>query len=73
MLIALVILNIVHPGRVMPGQESELPSRRDRKKNGISKKADKLITMQSPVEEVMVERNSCTACQSPNVEDIHLE
>lgn len=31
MLTALVLLNIVHPGTVMPGKESDLPSRKERK------------------------------------------
>ena len=31
MLIALVLLNVVHPGQVMPGKDSDLPSRKDRK------------------------------------------
>ncbi|KAJ5884530.1 hypothetical protein N7504_012102 [Penicillium tannophilum] len=39
MLLALVILNIVHPGRIMPGTESEVPSRKERKKMNIDTKA----------------------------------
>ncbi|KAJ6017113.1 hypothetical protein N7451_000492 [Penicillium sp. IBT 35674x] len=39
MLLALVMLNIVHPGRVMPGAESEVPSRKERKKMSIDTKA----------------------------------
>ena len=31
MLIALVLFNIVHPGKTMPGKESDLPSRKQRK------------------------------------------
>ena len=31
MFIALVLLNIVHPGKVMPGKESDFPSRKERK------------------------------------------
>lgn len=31
MLTALVLLNVVHPGNVMPGKESDLPSRKERK------------------------------------------
>ncbi|KAJ5107809.1 hypothetical protein N7456_004484 [Penicillium angulare] len=31
MLIALVLLNIVHPGRLMPGKDSDMPSRKQRK------------------------------------------
>lgn len=34
MFIALVLLNIVHPGRIMPGPESNLPSRKSRKALG---------------------------------------
>lgn len=39
MLLALVLLNVVHPGRIMPGTESEVPSRKARKKMGIDIKA----------------------------------
>ncbi|KAK3725926.1 hypothetical protein LTR37_000074 [Vermiconidia calcicola] len=31
MLLALVLLNVVHPGRLMSGQESDMPSRKQRK------------------------------------------
>ncbi|KAI4147707.1 MAG: hypothetical protein L6R39_003031 [Caloplaca ligustica] len=31
MLIALVVYNAVHPGRIMPGKEGDFPSRRERK------------------------------------------
>ena len=34
MLIALVLFNVVHPGRIMPGKHSELPSRKERKAAG---------------------------------------
>lgn len=34
MLIALVLLNVWHPGRIMPGKESNLPSRKQRKAIG---------------------------------------
>lgn len=34
MFIALVLLNVVHPGRLMPGKESDLPSRKSRKEMG---------------------------------------
>lgn len=34
MLIALVLFNIVHPGSVMPGKESDFPSRKERKAMG---------------------------------------
>ena len=37
MLLALVALNIVHPGRIMPGSESDMPSRKERK-NGLRSK-----------------------------------
>ncbi|KAJ5117611.1 hypothetical protein N7448_011243 [Penicillium atrosanguineum] len=35
MLLSLVILNFLHPGRIMPGKESDLPSRKERKSEGI--------------------------------------
>lgn len=31
MFIALVLFNLVHPGKVMPGKESDFPSRKERK------------------------------------------
>ena len=34
MLFALVLLNVVHPGRIMPGKESDFPSRKERKRVG---------------------------------------
>jgi hypothetical protein len=38
MLLALVILIFVHPGRIMPGKEGDLPSRKERKVEGIYSK-----------------------------------
>ena len=34
MFAALVLLNVWHPGRIMPGKESDLPSRKQRKAVG---------------------------------------
>ncbi|KAK5461090.1 hypothetical protein LTS15_003153 [Exophiala xenobiotica] len=34
MLLAFILLSIVHPGRIMPGKECEILSRRERKKTG---------------------------------------
>ena len=34
MFIALVLFNLVHPGQMMPGNESDLPSRKERKAIG---------------------------------------
>lgn len=34
MLVALVLFNIVHPGQIMPGKESDFPSRKERKRIG---------------------------------------
>lgn len=31
MFVALALLNFVHPGRIMPGKESDMPSRKQRK------------------------------------------
>ena len=31
MLVALIIFNIVHPGKVMAGKDSDFPSRKERK------------------------------------------
>jgi hypothetical protein len=39
MLLALVVLSFVHPGRIMPGKESNLPSRRERKVEGINRRS----------------------------------
>lgn len=38
MLLASVLFNVVHPGRIMQGKESDIPSRKERKKNGASYK-----------------------------------
>ncbi len=40
MFIALVLLNIYHPGRVMPGNESDLPSRKERKQLNYAKSSE---------------------------------
>jgi hypothetical protein len=42
MLVSLVILNVFHPGRIMPGEESDLPSRKERKVKGFLNKTEKL-------------------------------
>lgn len=34
MLVALVLFNVVHPGRIMPGKDGDLPSRKQRKAIG---------------------------------------
>jgi len=31
MFLALVVFNVIHPGRIMPGKESDFPSRKERK------------------------------------------
>jgi len=41
MLLALVVLNLFHPGRIMPGKDSDFPSRKERKVKGVCKKAVK--------------------------------
>jgi hypothetical protein len=38
MLFALVILNIFHPGRVMAGPDSDIPSRKERKNKAFRTK-----------------------------------
>lgn len=43
MLIALVILNVVHPGRIMPNKESDIPSRKERRLHGIQNKSEREI------------------------------
>lgn len=42
MLIALVLLNVVHPGKLMPGQDSDMPSRKQRKNMTTNTKATTL-------------------------------
>ena len=42
MLAALVMFNIVHPGRIMSGKESDIPSRKQRKQAGRRTKFDEL-------------------------------
>jgi hypothetical protein len=41
MLIALVVLNVIHPGRIMPGTDGDIPGRKERKQNGILNKSKK--------------------------------
>ncbi|RMZ37304.1 hypothetical protein CA14_011483 [Aspergillus flavus] len=38
MLLALVLFNFIHPGRLMPGKNSDIPSRKERKKMGVCTK-----------------------------------
>ena len=42
MLFALVILNVFHPGRIMSGRASNLPSRKERNVEGIHNKTEKM-------------------------------
>ena len=37
MLIALVLFNVVHPGKIMAGKESDFPSRKERKHLGLAR------------------------------------
>lgn len=39
MLVALLILNVVHPGRLMPGKVADMPSWRQRRKQRREAKA----------------------------------
>ncbi|KAJ5703628.1 hypothetical protein N7493_011553 [Penicillium malachiteum] len=48
MLIALVMLNVVHPGRLMPGKESEMPGRKQRKQMKVFTKDAQNDTMLGP-------------------------
>ncbi|MCJ1278200.1 hypothetical protein MMC21_006015 [Puttea exsequens] len=48
MLIALVMFNVIHPGRIMPGKESDFPSRKQRKaigKNNVMGRAGGSLPM----------------------------
>lgn len=47
MLLAFVLLNVVHPGRIMPGNISDIPSRKERKRTGISYKIDPIESEQT--------------------------
>ena len=38
MLTCLVLFNVIHPGRLMPGKESDFPSRKQRKAAGKNNK-----------------------------------
>lgn len=42
MLFSLVILNFIHPGRIMAGVGSNLPSRKERKAQGINNKTENI-------------------------------
>ncbi|PWY73125.1 hypothetical protein BO94DRAFT_607609 [Aspergillus sclerotioniger CBS 115572] len=39
MLLALVLLNVVHPGRIMPGVDGDMPGRKQRRRLGVDSKA----------------------------------
>ena len=55
MLIALVLFNIIHPGSVMPGRESDLPSRKERKRMRKEAKSAKLAGNDAAYESVPVD------------------
>jgi len=40
MLLALVLFNVVHPGRIMAGKKGDIPSRKQRKQAHINAKTD---------------------------------
>jgi hypothetical protein len=42
MLLALVVLNFIHPGRIMSGKDSDLPSRKERNLEGVRNKPGKI-------------------------------
>ncbi|KAJ5627410.1 hypothetical protein N7528_004837 [Penicillium herquei] len=48
MFIALVMLNVIHPGRLMPGKESEMPGRKQRKQMNVYTKEAPNDTMAGP-------------------------
>ena len=49
MLLAFILLSIVHPGRIMPGKECEILSRRERKKTGARcKHVFTTLSLESP-------------------------
>jgi len=60
MLIALWLFNIFHPGRTMPGKESEMPSLKQRRRDGTAA-ATRRVVMSSPEESeehIMMQNNS---------------
>lgn len=55
MFTALVIYNVIHPGRIMPGKKSDFPSRKERKnyfKRASSGNSFQLLPTTQPVEPV---------------------
>ena len=59
MLVALVLFNVVHPGRIMPGKESDFPSRKERKllkKNGTENSNITLLPSQYHITNLERER-----------------
>lgn len=51
MFLALVLFNLVHPGRIMPGKESDFPSRKERKhyfKPGSSEDSSTILPRAQP-------------------------
>ena len=51
MLAALVLFNVVHPGRIMPGKDSDLPSRKQRKAIGKANMRGRMAGDSLPVYE----------------------
>lgn len=53
MLTCLVLFNVIHPGRLMPGKESDFPSRKQRKaagkNNTMGRAADALPLYEQPI------------------------
>lgn len=47
MLAALVLLNLVHPGVVMPGKECDMPGRKERKRRARMEK-ETALTSEEP-------------------------
>ena len=45
MFIALVLFNVIHPGKIMPGKESDFPSRKERKNLFKTNRGDDYATI----------------------------
>lgn len=58
MFIALVLLNICHPGRIMPGKESDFPSRKVRKAMGKTKRDNSISPASNGVVRLDILSNS---------------
>lgn len=71
MLVALVVYNVVHPGRIMPGKESDFPIRKERKSyfknNDLEDNLESLSASQPASSATMLEEDAFQPKQQQQV------